>query len=304
MNTNDPAALAIGYELEAVAARTEHSIVFVAQERRTAVRVAVKLALDSDGTDALRREIQVLRGLRHPHIIKVVDAVATGDPWMVMPLAATSLEDLVATGREFTAEEVAGMIVAIASALQNVHRHRLVHADVKPANILFDAEDGRPLLADFGAAHVIGTRPTSFTPTYFVDDGIEGDVAALARSALHMLGDADGIDLHALRTVVREFARLGDRPELLVQAVTAIVSESCWPEVRALPSSSMDAGPPTQPFGPRPPLTNDAMVEHRRRNPRRLIALIGAAAIIIGAMHIWREHSTPSPAAIAEVHER
>ena len=80
MNTDDPTTLAIGYELDAVVARTEHSVVFVAQQRRTARRVAVKLAHDSAGTDALRREIQVLRGLRHPHIIDLVEATATGDP--------------------------------------------------------------------------------------------------------------------------------------------------------------------------------------------------------------------------------
>src|SRR5438874_5152647 len=100
-----------------------------------------------------------------------------------MPLAATSLEETVATHGAFEAAEVVGMVVAIASALESVHRHRLVHADVKPANILLEA-GGRPLLADFGAAHPIGTPPTNFTPTYFVDDGTEGDVASLARCAL------------------------------------------------------------------------------------------------------------------------
>jgi serine/threonine protein kinase len=300
MTTNDPTTLTIGYELEAVAARTEHSIVFVAQERRTAARVAVKLALDPNGTDALRREIQVMRGLRHPHIIAVIDAVATGDPWMVLPLAATSLQDLIASGREFAAEEVVGVIVAIASALQSVHRHRLVHADVKPANILFDAGDGRPLLADFGSAHVIGKPPTSFTPSYFVDDGIEGDVASLARSALHMLGEADGIRTHALRTVLREFARLGDRPELLVEALAAIVGESRWPDLRAV-SSLTAAGPPTHPFGARPPLASDVADVQRRRKPRRLVALVGAAVILIGAMHIWREHAAPPSSVVAEL---
>ena len=302
MTTDDPAALAIGYELDAVVARTEHSVVFVAQQRRTSRQVAVKVAHDSPGADALRREIQVLRGLRHPHIVEFVEGTATGDPWLVIPLAATSLEDAVATHGAFDADEVVGMVVAIASALESVHRHRLVHSDVKPANILLD-HDGRPLLADFGAAHPIGVPPTDFTPTYFVDDGIEGDVASLARCALHMLADAESNDAHALRTVFHEFARLGDRPEILVEAISSIVAEPRWPTVRTA-SSTMVCGPPTHPFGPRPPRArNDDAVVHRH-NHRRIGAFVGAAVIAVGAMHVWRERTAPPPPTIAEQSDR
>jgi serine/threonine protein kinase len=299
MNTDDPTMFAIGYELDAVAARTDHSIVFIAEQRGTARQVAVKLAHDMEGADALRREIQVLRGLRHPHIVQVVAATATGDPWLVMPLAAMSLEDAAALHGAFDVDEVLGVVLAIASALQAVHRHRLVHADVKPANILLES-DGRPLLADFGAAHPIGTPPTHFTPTYFVDDGIEGDVAALARCALHMLADADSAGAHELRTVLREFARLGDRPEALVEAVSTLEAEPRWPTVAAA-STAAASGPPTHPFGPRPPRPNDEVAAHPRHSPRRIVALVAAAAVLVGVMDIVRERSAPQQSAIVEV---
>ena len=299
MNTDDPTTFAIGYALDAVAARTDHSIVFVAEQRSTARQVAVKLAHDADGADALRREIQVLRGLHHPHIVRIVEATATGDPWLVMPFAATSLEDAVATHGAFAVEEVLGVLLAIASALQVVHRHRLVHADVKPANILLEA-DGRPLLADFGAAHPIGTSPTHFTPTYFADDGIEGDVAALARCALHMLADAVGPRPDQLRAVLREFARLGDRPETLIEAVATLVAEPRWPAVVAAPSLAV-AGPPTHPFGPRPPKPIDAIAAPQRRGPRRIVALVAAAVVVIGVMHVARDRVAPQEPTAVEV---
>ena len=47
--------------------------------------------------------------------------------------------------------ESAGLVVAIAEALHHAHQHRVVHRDVKPANILIDAT-GKPYLADFGLA--------------------------------------------------------------------------------------------------------------------------------------------------------
>jgi len=301
MNTDDPTTFAIGYELDAVAARTDHSIVFVAEQRSTARRVAVKLAHDADGADALRREIQMLRGLQHPHIVQIVEATATGDPWLVMPLAATSLEDAVATQGAFDVDEVLGMLLAIVSALQTVHRHRLVHADVKPANILLEA-DGRPLLADFGAAYPIGTSPTHFTPSYFVDDGIEGDVAALARCALHMLADSEGPRPDQLRAVLREFARLGDRPETLVEAVATLVAEPRWPSVLGAASSIAVGGPPTHPFGPRPPRQSDAAATTSlRRGPRRVVALVAATVLLVGAMHVAREWIAPRESAVIEL---
>jgi serine/threonine protein kinase len=296
MSTDDPTTFAIGYELDAVAARTEHSIVFVAEQRGTGRRVAVKLAHGTDGGDALRREIQLLRGIHHPHIVRIVEATATGDPWLVMPLALTSLEDAVATHGAFTVDEVLGVLLAIASALQAVHRHRLVHADVKPANILIEA-DGRPLLADFGAAHPIGTPPTQFTPSYFADDGVEGDVAALARCGLHMLADAGGPRPDQLRAVLREFTRLGDRPATLIESLATLAGSPRWPTLLAAPASAV-IGPPTQPFGPRPPQTSDDVEPVSRRRPRRIVALLVAAVVLVGALHLARDRVAPPASAV------
>jgi hypothetical protein len=156
------------------------------------------------------------------------------------------------------------------------------------------------LLADFGAAHPIGAPPTHFTPSYFVDDGIEGDVAALARSALHMLGDAVGPGPDQLRAVLREFARLGDRPETLIAAVAALAAEPRWPVVSATPRATV-AGPPTHPFGPRPPRSNDVVAAPQRRGPRRLAALVAAAVVLIAAMHVVRDRIAPDAAATVEV---
>jgi serine/threonine-protein kinase len=295
VNAPDPATYTVGYALDAVVARTDHALVFSADARRTGRRVAIKIAHDDLGRDALRREVQVLRGLRHRHVVELVEATALGNPWMVTELAATSLEHLAATHGGLGADELAGVVVGVASALHFVHRHRLVHADVKPANILLH-EDGRPVLADFGAAHPIGTAPTQFTPSYFVDDGPEGDVAALARSALHACrADGDG-RLDALRTVLGTFARAGDRPDVLIDAVHAIVPEPRWPCVDPACASSAELGESTVPCDPRPPrpaaVATGAAAPRARRTRKVAGALVTLVAI--GAIHVARERGHES----------
>jgi serine/threonine protein kinase len=291
MNAPDPTTYTLGYAPDAVVARTEHSLVLSADARRTARRVAIKIALDRDGADALRRELQVLRGLRHVHVIELIEGTALGQPWMVTELAAWSLERVIAARGGLAADEVAGVITAIASALQLVHRHRFVHGDVKPSNILL-LDDGRPVLADFGAAHPIGAAPARFTPTYFVDDGPHGDVAALARSALAACAHGGDGRLDALRTVLGEFGRVGDRPDALVDAVCSIVAQPRWPKLDtadATDAAAMDE--PTVPCGPRPPRSADRAVPPARRasRARRVAAVVVASVLAISAIDVVRD---------------
>ena len=67
------------------------------------------------------------------------------------------------------------MLLPIASALATAHERGVVHGDVAPANILFDAT-GRPLLADLGAARAaveLGA-PVSATPTHVAPEVARG----------------------------------------------------------------------------------------------------------------------------------
>jgi serine/threonine protein kinase len=233
-------------------------------------------------------------------VVELIEGTALGQPWMVTARAATSLERIVARRGGLDAAEVAGIVIAIASALQVVHRHRFVHGDVKPSNILLH-DDGRPVLADFGAAHPVGTAPLRFTPTYFVDDGPHGDVAALARSALAACAPGGDGRLDALRAVLAEFGRAGDRPDLLVEAVATIVDETCWPRIeathRATESTAEPTGEPTVPCGLRPPRPSDGEATDTRapRHTRRVAALVAAGLVFVGAIHVAREHQSSPP---------
>lgn len=109
----------------------------------------------SDVAD-LRREAAALERLSHPSILRLLDVVSDGDGIaLVVPLATGgSLASRIAIADAgLTLTAVADLGARLAGALAAAHNAGLVHRDVKPANVLFDAE-GQPLLADFGTARL------------------------------------------------------------------------------------------------------------------------------------------------------
>jgi hypothetical protein len=100
----------------------------------------------------LRREAEILGRLAHPGIVPVLEVIDDGsEVVLVLPALAESLEDRVERLGPLPPGEVAAIGRLLLDALAAAHRQGVVHRDIKPANVLFDG-DGRPALADFGAA--------------------------------------------------------------------------------------------------------------------------------------------------------
>ncbi|MFG6202402.1 protein kinase [Nonomuraea sp. JJY05] len=118
-------------------------------------------------------EARALTKLVHPHIVTVHDVLTVDDgpragTWLVMERVPNGS----LSGRSFSFQEAARIGAQIADALTALHRKGLIHCDVKPANIVMDAE-GTAKLADFDAARRLGgvetispDRPISYTPDY------------------------------------------------------------------------------------------------------------------------------------------
>src|SRR5512136_83333 len=128
-------------------------------ERYVAIKI-IRPDVDLGGEQAqfltrFQREAKALAQLDHPYILKVLDyGEQAGVPYLVMPFVegGTLKEKM---GRPMPYREAAALLAPIARALDYAHQLKIIHRDVKPANILV-GESNTPLLSDFGIAKMLG----------------------------------------------------------------------------------------------------------------------------------------------------
>jgi serine/threonine protein kinase len=137
-------------------------------ERMVAVKLMKKeLLSDPKAFDDFYREARACAALNHTNIIHIY----TFDEWdgqryLVMELAdAGSLDGKIEKQQRVSELEVLDVGIKIASALDLVLKHGLIHRDIKPGNILFNS-DNEPKLVDFGLAQGVDKEPESLTETH------------------------------------------------------------------------------------------------------------------------------------------
>jgi predicted Ser/Thr protein kinase len=139
----------------------------------------------------LRQEAQLAARVAHEHIVPVYQVGEVDScPWFSMQLVdGKSLRDLTREAL-LSPEKAAQAIERIARAVDKVHRHGILHGDIKPHNILIEAEGERPLITDFGLADVIETAEVAIgiagTPAYMAPE--LADAALRQKSAEEVAG--------------------------------------------------------------------------------------------------------------------
>jgi serine/threonine protein kinase len=147
----------------------------VASGRRVAVKLISPDAVASpDAVERFRQEGRLASAIAHPRCVFVLAADEQGGwPYIVMELMpGTTLEDLVLREGPLPPRQGIARILDVIEGLQEIHRHSIVHRDVKPSNCFID-QDGRVKVGDFGLARSLTgnvrlTRTGSFlgTPLY------------------------------------------------------------------------------------------------------------------------------------------
>jgi serine/threonine protein kinase len=137
--------------------------VYLAEDTQLNRQVALKflsfhLCQDADCRTRFKREAQAAAKLNHPNIVTIHEVSEfNGRPFFAMEhVQGQSLRELI-KAKELPIERVIELAIQICEGLHKAHQSGIVHRDVKPANILIDA-DGRAKILDFGLASVAGTN--------------------------------------------------------------------------------------------------------------------------------------------------
>ena len=129
--------------------------------------------------EILTNEFANLAGLEHPNIVKVEGYERIGDSWCLFleHIEGKNLKEYVQEKGPLPEQEALEYIQQIGSALNYLHNEegkiyqRIIHHDVKPANIMVRNDSNQAVLIDFGAARfyreeVLGVNQKFYTPGY------------------------------------------------------------------------------------------------------------------------------------------
>ena len=157
------------YRIEREIGRGGMGVVYLAErdDPNFRQRVALKLLRGNttDGRADIGRfltERRLLASLEHPHIARLFDGGVTTDglPYYTMAYCeGGSLAQRLRVTGALPIEEALRIVRQLAAALAAAHARGVVHRDVKPANVLFDA-DGSVRLTDFGIAKLLDDEAT------------------------------------------------------------------------------------------------------------------------------------------------
>jgi serine/threonine-protein kinase len=194
--------------------------VYLADDLKHRRKVAIKVLRPELGmllgAERFTREIEVVAGLTHPHILPLYDSgdvllehpergeslprAERGGPqrllFYVMPyVRGDSLRHKLLREKQLSMDDAMRIIRQVASALDHAHARGLVHRDIKPENILLN--EGQAMVTDFGIAleaaavpekRLTGSGVMVGTPSYMSPEQAAGERTLDGRSDVYSLG--------------------------------------------------------------------------------------------------------------------
>jgi len=217
------------YELIEEIARGGMGVVYRARDIGLNRTVALKMILSGQfaserDVKRFRAEAEAAARLDHPNIVPIYEVgQEEGRPFFSMKFmeGGTLTAQLAAWQSPLDPRQAASLLVKVARAVHHAHQHAILHRDLKPGNILLDAQ-GEPHVSDFGLAKYLdsGDGLTMSgamvgSPSYMSPEQVQS-LELTHHSDLYSLGAV----MYELLTGIRPF-RAGNLVKLLHQIVYA-----------------------------------------------------------------------------------
>ena len=175
------------------------AIVYLARDPYIKRQVAVKVlprqfTFDPQFRTRFQREAEVIATLEHASIVPVYDfGEDESQPFIVMRyMSGGTLGDRLVQG-PLPLAEITTLFERIGSAVDHAHHSGIIHRDIKPGNILFDAQ-GASCLSDFGIAKIVESTAAFTgtgiigTPAYMSPEQAQGEKSLDGRCDVYSLG--------------------------------------------------------------------------------------------------------------------
>ena len=173
-----------------------------------------------------KNERQILAGLDHPNIARLLDGGTTedGTPYFVMELIEGQPIGEYCDARQLPISDRLTLFLQVCAAVQYAHQRLIIHRDIKPSNILVTSE-GTPKLLDFGIAKILDVNaeaqsdPTLtifriLTPAYASPEQVKGEPITTASDVYSL-----GVVLYELLTGSTPYQVTSQAPQEIVRAI-------------------------------------------------------------------------------------
>ncbi len=230
------------------------SIVYKAKDLKLGRYVAIKVLREEFLSDAdflrrFRREAESVQRLNHPNLVATYDVQVTNPPYyIVMELVEGATLDKILIQNHLTYEQTVYYAAQMARALVHAHTNKVIHRDIKPHNMMIDA-NGQLKLTDFGIALTVSTSTLTNTRA------IVGSVHYFSPEQAQGKPVTEQSDLYSLGIVIYEMlaGRVPFRGETPIELALKHVQEEV---------------PPLQDFCPDlPPAIENVVMKLLEKNP-------------------------------------
>eukprot|EP00344_Euplotes_crassus_P008779 CAMPEP_0196995390 /NCGR_PEP_ID=MMETSP1380-20130617/1517_1 /TAXON_ID=5936 /ORGANISM="Euplotes crassus, Strain CT5" /LENGTH=173 /DNA_ID=CAMNT_0042411047 /DNA_START=12 /DNA_END=533 /DNA_ORIENTATION=- len=124
-----------------------------------AIKIIDRKGLAEDDEVALKTEVQILQGIDHPNVVKMIEVFDEEDfLYIVLELmTGGELFDRIVEKESYSEMEAADTIRPIVDAIRYCHENNIIHRDLKPENLLYETKDEESVIkiSDFGLARFL-----------------------------------------------------------------------------------------------------------------------------------------------------